>query len=126
MKLLRFSVLGIIGLVVMIILVMIGMPILSRPGSVNETDFNACLHYDNQTIVSKVVAARVGSREGFKSFSEVQDAAQRANLLVNIDNVILSNNIWMVPFSQHSDESGTQQGMALLDCSRDNVEFSGS
>ncbi|NIG17450.1 hypothetical protein F3J37_01995 [Pantoea sp. Al-1710] len=125
MKSLRVGVLLVLIIVAIVLIGMIAVPIINKPDKVVTADITACQHYDSRTIVRKVVAARTGEHEGFDDFSKVQDAAQKAHLLVDVDNASLSDNIWMVPFSQRSDTNGTQNGMALLDCSRDSVEFGG-
>lgn len=125
MNILKLLVPAAAGVAVVVTIAMIALPMASRSGQVDNINLHDCLHSDNQTLVSKVVAARSGKRGGFRNFSEVQDAAQQARLIVETDSLYLSNDIWMVSFQQHTDAQGTLRGMALIDCRTGNVEFSG-
>ncbi|EXU76896.1 hypothetical protein [Erwinia mallotivora] len=93
-----------------------------RPGAVSDEIKNACLHYNNQEVVSEVIRARTNSIDDWNSFSVAQDVAEKNGILIDFTNITLEKNIWMVPLTQRVDNN-TKQLIALLDCQTDTVEF---
>jgi len=92
---------------------------------VDASTREACLHYDSQTIMSKVIRAKTHDEKLWHTFSDVQDAAQKAGILIDPANISLSGRIWMVPLTQRTSADGTKNFTGLLDCKTDSVEFSG-
>lgn len=110
---------GVLALAALIVLI-----IWSRPSKVKASDVEACRHYDNQAIMSKVIRAKSGDRSPWKSFSDAQDVAEKSGMLIDPDQISFGNDIWLVPFTQRTGQSVTEAYFGMLDCTTDNVEFS--
>lgn len=86
---------------------------------------SACLHYGNQEIMQRVIKSWVKNPQEVISFQAALDAATHARMLIDTNNISLSGDVWMVPFTQYQISTGTLNYLALLDCAHLSVEFSG-
>jgi len=82
-----------------------------------------CLHFGNKEIMSLIIKDRVGESGEWRDFGEALDAATKERMMIDTNNLNLSGYIWMVPFTQYKADSGTQNYIGLLDCSRYTIEF---
>lgn len=110
---------GVLALAAMILLI-----VWSRPSKVDASEVEACRHYDHQAIMSKVIRAKSGDRSPWKSFSDAQDVAEKSGMLIDPEQISSGNDIWLVPFTQRTGQSVTEEYFGMLDCTTDNVEFS--
>lgn len=110
---------AVLALAVIIIIVVLG-----RPSKVNSSQIAACIHYDNQTIMSKVIRAKTKDKQELKNFSDVQDLAEKNGIIIDYEQTSFGNDIWLVPFTQRSHQLATEEYFAMLDCTTDSVEFS--
>jgi len=120
----KILVIGITVLAVLALAVMILLILSFRPSKVDAVRAEACRHYDNQTIMTKVIRARTGDQVEWKSFSDAQDAAEKNGILIDYGQMTFGNDIWLVPFTQRSGQSAIGEYFGMLDCTTDSVEFS--
>ncbi len=113
------TVLAVLALAVMILLI-----VLMRPSKVDAAQAEACRHYDNQTIMAKVIRAKTGDQAKWKTFSDAQDAAEKNGILIDYGQMTFGNDIWLIPFTQRSGQSALGEYFGMLDCTTDSVEFS--
>jgi hypothetical protein len=123
-RLVKILAITITVLVVLALAVMILLIVSMRPSKVDAAQAEACRHYDNQTIMAKVIRAKTGAKAEWKTFSDVQNAAEKNGILIDYDQMTFGNNIWLVPFTQRSGQSATDEYFGMLDCTTDSVEFS--
>lgn len=123
-KLVKIGVITAIALAVLVLAVMITIVVSSRPSKVSAAQVEACRHYDNQAIMTKVIRAKTKDKAEWKNFSDVQDVAEKNGILIDYDQISFGNNIWLVPFTQRSGQSATEIYFGMLDCTTDSVEFS--
>ncbi|MEN4691147.1 hypothetical protein [Pantoea agglomerans] len=120
----KILVIAIIALAVLALAVMILLILLFRPSKVDAAQAEACRHYDNQTIMAKVIRAKTGDQAEWKTFSDAQDAAEKNGILIDYGQMTFGNDIWLVPFTQRSGQSALGEYFGMLDCTTDSVEFS--
>lgn len=120
----KILVIAITALAVLALAVMILLILLFRPSKVDAAQAEACRHYDNQTIMIKVIRAKTGDQAEWKSFSDAQEAAQKNGILIDYGQMTFGNDIWLVPFTQRSGQSAIGEYFGMLDCTTDSVEFS--
>lgn len=123
-KLVKNFVILAIALAVLALAVMISIVVSARPSKVGDSQAEACRHYDNQAIMTRVIRAKTRDESQLKNFSDVQDLAEKNGILIDYDQISFGNDIWLVPFSQRSGQSATEEYIGLLDCTTDSVEFS--
>lgn len=123
-KFVKIVVITVIALAVLVLAVMITIVVLARPSKVDAAQAEACHHYDNQTIMTKVIRAKTKDNAEWKSFSDVQDVAEKNGILIDYDQISIGNDIWTVPFTQRHGQSATEEYIGMLDCTTDSVEFS--
>lgn len=120
----KILVIAITALAVLALAVMILLILSFRPSKVDAAQAEACRHYDNQTIMTKVIRAKTGDQTEWKSFSDAQDAAEKSGILIDYGQMTFGNDIWLVPFTQRSGQSALGEYFGMLDCTTDSVEFS--
>lgn len=123
-RLVRILVIAITSLAVLASAVMILIIVSFRPSEVSAALTEACRHYDNQTIMTKVIRAKTGDEAEWKSFSDAQHAAEENGILIDYEQMTFGNDIWLVPFTQRNHGSASGEFFAMLDCTTDSVEFS--
>lgn len=123
-KVVRNLVITVVALAVIALAVMITIVVSARPSKVDAAQAEACRHYDNQAIMTNVIRAKTKDKAEWKSFSDVQDVAEKNGILIDYDQISFGNNIWLVPFTQRSGQSATEEYIGMLDCTTDSVEFS--
>lgn len=112
------------ALAVLALAVMILLIVSMRPSKVDAAQAEACRHYDNQIIMAKVIRAKTGAQAEWKNFADVQGAAEKNGILIDYDQMTFGHDIWLVPFTQRSGQSATDEYFGMLDCTTDSVEFS--
>ncbi|KYN63174.1 hypothetical protein IU46_018745 [Pantoea agglomerans] len=120
----KILVIAITALAVLALAVMILLILLFRPSKVDAAQAEACRHYDNQTIMAKVIRAKTGDQAEWKTFSDAQDVAEKNGILIDYGQMTFGNDIWLVPFTQRSGQSALGEYFGMLDCTTDSVEFS--
>ncbi|KAA5974364.1 MULTISPECIES: hypothetical protein [Pantoea] len=123
-KVVKTLVIAITVLAVLAFAVMILLIVSIRPSKVDAAQAEACRHYDYQTIMTKVIRAKTGDQAEWKSFSDVQDAAQNNGILIDYGQMTFGNDIWLVPFTKRNGQSANGEYFGMLDCTTDSVEFS--
>jgi hypothetical protein len=123
-KVVKNLVITIVALAVIALAVMITIVVSARPSKVDTAEAEACRHYDNQAIMTKVIRAKTKDKAEWGNFSDVQDVAEKNGILIDYDQISFGNNIWLVPFTQRSGQSATEVYFGMLDCTTDSVEFS--
>ena len=104
--------------------VMIFIVVSGRPSKVDASQVEACRHYDNQAIMTKVIRATTKYKEELKNFSDVQNLAEKNGIIIDYEQKSFGNDIWLVPLTQRSHQLATEEYFAMLDCTTDSVEFS--
>ncbi|MGC1030893.1 hypothetical protein [Pantoea agglomerans] len=120
----KILVIAITALAVLALAVMILLILLFRPSKVDAAQAEACRHYDNQTIMAKVIRAKTGDQAEWKTFSDAQEAAQKNGILIDYGQMTFGNDIWLVPFTQRNGQSAIGEYFGMLDCTTESVEFS--
>lgn len=123
-KVVKNLVITIVALGVIALAVMITIVVSARPSKVDTAEAEACRHYDNQAIMTKVIRAKTGDKAEWKNFADVQDVAEKHGILIDYDQITIGNDIWTVPLTQRSGQSATEEYIGMLDCTTDSVEFS--
>ncbi|MGE1157306.1 hypothetical protein ACQJ0H_00755 [Pantoea agglomerans] len=123
-RVVKILVITITALALFALAVMILIIVSIRPSKVDAVQTEACRHYDNQTIMAKVIRAKTGDQAEWKTFSDAQDAAEKNGILIDYGQMTFGNDIWLVPFTQRSVQSAPGEYFGMLDCTTDNVEFS--
>jgi len=123
-KVVKNLVITILALGVIALAVMITIVVSARPSKVDTAEAEACRHYDNQAIMTKVIRAKTGDKAEWKNFADVQDVAEKHGILIDYDQITIGNDIWTVPLTQRSGQSATEEYIGMLDCTTDSVEFS--
>jgi len=123
-RLIKKLVIAFISMGVLLYVAMILIVISIRPSKVDAAQAEACRHYNNQTIMAKVILAKTEDQSEWKNFSYVQDTAEKNGILIDFGQITFGNDIWLVPFTQRIDQSGIMKYFGMLDCTTDNVEFS--
>lgn len=123
-KVVKNLVITIVALGVIALAVMITIVVSARPTKVDTAEAEACRHYDNQAIMTKVIRAKTGDKAEWKNFADVQDVAEKHGILIDYDQITIGNDIWTVPLTQRSGQSATEEYIGMLDCTTDSVEFS--
>lgn len=120
----KILVIAITALAVLAFAVMILLILSFRPSKVDAVQAEACRHYDNQTIMAKVIRAKTGDQAVWKTFSDAQDAAEKNRIMIDFEQMTFGNDIWLVSFTQRNGQSAIGEYFAMLDCTTDSVEFS--
>lgn len=123
-KVVKILVIAITALSVLAFAVMILLIVSIRPSKVDAAQTEACRHYDNQTIMAKVIRANTGDQAEWKTFSDAQDAAEKNGIMIDFEQMTFGNDIWLVPFTHRNGQSAIGEYFGMLDCTTDSVEFS--
>lgn len=123
-RLVKILVISALTVAVLALAVMIFIVVSGRPSKVDASQVEACRHFDNQAIMTKVIRAITKEKAEWKNFSDVQDVAEKNGILIDYTQISFGNDIWLVPFNQRSGKSATEEYFGMLDCTTDSVEFS--
>lgn len=123
-RLVKILVITVLTVAALALAVMIFIVVSGRPSKVDASQVEACRHYDNQAIMTKVIRAKTKEKAEWKNFSDVQHVAEKNGILIDYGQISFGNDIWLVPFNQRSVQSATNEHFGMLDCTTDSVEFS--